>query len=52
MPFIDITLAGTTISAPRRNRLHREATYVVIHEVSADAWGYGGRTQKDRAGTL
>lgn len=29
-----------------------EATYVVIHEVSADAWGYAGRTQADRAGRL
>ncbi|WP_279482973.1 tautomerase family protein [Aureimonas sp. SK2] len=24
------------------------ATYVVIHEVAADAWGYGGRTQLAR----
>jgi 4-oxalocrotonate tautomerase len=23
--------------------------YVVVHEVAADAWGYGGRTQADRA---
>jgi 4-oxalocrotonate tautomerase len=23
--------------------------YVVVHEVSGDAWGYGGRTQADRA---
>ncbi|WP_375453271.1 4-oxalocrotonate tautomerase family protein [uncultured Methylobacterium sp.] len=26
------------------------ATYVVVDEVPADAWGYGGRTQADRAG--
>ena len=26
-----------------------EATYVVVHEVAADAWGYAGRTQADRA---
>ena len=24
-------------------------SYVVVHEVPADAWGYGGRTQADRA---
>jgi 4-oxalocrotonate tautomerase len=24
-------------------------SYVVVHEVSADAWGYDGRTQADRA---
>jgi 4-oxalocrotonate tautomerase len=23
--------------------------YVVVHEIAADAWGYGGRTQADRA---
>ena len=23
--------------------------YVVVHEVAADAWGYGGRTRADRA---
>ena len=23
--------------------------YVVVHEVAADAWGYDGRTQADRA---
>lgn len=26
------------------------ATYVVVDEVPAEAWGYGGRTQADRAG--
>lgn len=26
-----------------------EATYVVVHEVVADAWGFGGRTQADRS---
>ncbi|SOE01014.1 tautomerase family protein [Caenispirillum bisanense] len=25
------------------------ATYVVLNEVAADAWGWGGRTQADRA---
>lgn len=24
------------------------ASYVVIHELRADAWGYGGRTQEER----
>lgn len=27
------------------------ATYVVLNEVAADSWGWGGRTQADRAGT-
>jgi 4-oxalocrotonate tautomerase len=27
-----------------------EASYVVIHEVAADAWGYGGLTQRTRHG--
>jgi 4-oxalocrotonate tautomerase len=27
-----------------------EASYVVIHEVAADAWGYGGVTQRSRQG--
>jgi len=27
-----------------------EATYVVIREMAADAWGYGGRTQQARLG--
>ncbi|MCY1668858.1 tautomerase family protein [Rhizobium sp. SL86] len=26
------------------------ATYVVIHEIDAEAWGYGGRTQAARRG--
>ena len=26
-----------------------DATYVVVHEVPADAWGYAGLTQADRA---
>jgi 4-oxalocrotonate tautomerase len=26
-----------------------EASYVVIHEVDATAWGYDGRTQRSRA---
>ena len=25
------------------------ATYVVVHEVAAEAWGYGGFTQAQRA---
>ena len=25
-----------------------EASYVVIHEVAANAWGYGGKTQEER----
>ncbi|MEW8393622.1 MAG: hypothetical protein AB2651_17725 [Candidatus Thiodiazotropha sp.] len=28
-----------------------EASYVVIHEIPADAWGYGGMTQKARQGS-
>ncbi|GJE16596.1 tautomerase family protein [Methylobacterium marchantiae] len=24
------------------------ASYVVVHEIAADAWGYGGRTQEHR----
>ncbi|MBT3027773.1 MAG: hypothetical protein B6D72_09675 [gamma proteobacterium symbiont of Ctena orbiculata] len=27
-----------------------EASYVVIHEIAADAWGYGGVTQQARQG--
>lgn len=26
-----------------------EASYVHVHEVDADSWGYGGRTQAERA---
>lgn len=26
-----------------------EASYVHVHEVGADSWGYGGRTQAERA---
>ena len=26
-----------------------EASYVTIQDVAADSWGYGGRTQEDRA---
>lgn len=26
-----------------------EATYVIVREIPADAWGFGGRTQKARA---
>jgi 4-oxalocrotonate tautomerase len=26
-----------------------DATYVVVHEIAADAWGYGGETQAQRA---
>ena len=29
--------------------LAHEASYVVIHDLDAGAWGYNGRTQKDRA---
>ena len=29
-----------------------EACYVVIHELSADAWGFGGQTQAARATAL
>jgi 4-oxalocrotonate tautomerase len=25
-----------------------EATYVVIREIAAEGWGYGGRTQAER----
>ncbi|PVE25128.1 4-oxalocrotonate tautomerase [Microvirga sp. KLBC 81] len=26
----------------------RDETYIVLHEVPAESWGYGGRTQEDR----
>jgi len=26
----------------------RDETYIILHEIPAESWGYGGRTQEDR----
>ncbi|MEW8289744.1 MAG: tautomerase family protein [Candidatus Thiodiazotropha endolucinida] len=59
---VDITITAGTNTAEEKagmiDAIHQmlndrvgplaEASYVVIHEVAADAWGYAGRTQQSR----
>ncbi|MEW7993310.1 MAG: hypothetical protein G8D81_09965 [gamma proteobacterium symbiont of Clathrolucina costata] len=59
---VDITITAGTNTAEEKagmiDAIHQmlndrvgplaKASYVVIHEVAADAWGYAGRTQQSR----
>ncbi|MEW8525878.1 MAG: tautomerase family protein [Candidatus Thiodiazotropha endolucinida] len=59
---VDITITAGTNTAEEKagmiDAIHQmlndrvgplaEASYVVIHEMAADAWGYAGRTQLSR----